>query len=457
MPYKYEYYSDDNEEKDRRQSKRRKLEHIHATKATCLEDEDQLALVDALEDEVQKEDVIKKIKAKYEKDIEKARSQLRESKRQTEQIRKAIRDGEGAEFDSLLSVGDSLSHILSFLDISSIGKCEETCKEMKKLAGPAWALYDKQIDQRYISPLGDTVRDRTLRFCLASEYARRAESEIEKHQMEGHEQVCGNREHIGKKPNECNYCGKMEANWQIEAKEEGYYEYDYSDGNEDIGDDDSCCFPDTLNQDAIRKPEAFDIFMRVTNRQSEILFEGFVPQEQLRTVTRKNGTVGLEINFRGMKFPNWPDMERSLSLHVEKDRKEWLKSTSTIPHITLLAMSKTSPTKIPSVNSLSSTLLGCFGYCDLTEMDEFDGEYDPEDGIITYYEGYGFVQDKYHIRVGSITAKHPHLEEHTAPCRYLYLLWGKEANGNFAGIRIEDGLMPVHYTRDWNRFYSSMY
>ena len=45
MPFKYEYYSDDSEEQDRRQTKRRKLQHVHTTKATCLEDGDQVELV----------------------------------------------------------------------------------------------------------------------------------------------------------------------------------------------------------------------------------------------------------------------------------------------------------------------------------------------------------------------------------------------------------------------------
>ena len=448
MPFKYEYYSDDSEEQDRRQTKRRKLQHVHTTKATCLEDGDQVELVDALKDEVHKEDDISEIKAKYREDIDNARAKLRKSRLRTQRARKAIRDAGGAEFDSLLCVGDSLSYILTFLDIFSIGRCEKTCKAMKTASVPAWAFCDRQIiDRRYLSPFGDTIRDRTLRFCLASEYAKRAENEIGKHQVETYEEVC--KEYT--KPNECNYCVKLEADWQIRQKEDGTYDYDYSDEEKD---DDVCCYPDKLNKDVINKPDTFDIFMRVSSQSTpgKPLFEGFIPQEQVRTITRKNGTIGLDINFKGMKFPNWPDMERSLFLDIQKDKTEWLRLTSSIPHITLLAMAKKLPDKIRSVESLSSSLMGCFGYCNCKEMDEFDDEFHDDwgDTVPTHYDGFGFEDDIYYVRVGSVTTRIPHYEG-DCPCRYMYFLWNKD--NTFAGLRIEDGYLPGEITGGYNPFY----
>ena len=329
-----------------------------------------------------------------------------------------------------------MPYILTFLDIFSIGRCEKACKGMKDASDPAWMRYDKLIGSPYTSPIGDTIRDRTLRFYLASEYAKRAESESERHSMESYHRVCEDDE----KPNDCGYCGRMEARWQIDKKERREYIYDYSDEEEDEGDDDSCCFPDELNQTVIKEPERFDIFMRAAS--SKVLFEGFIPQEQVKTVTRRNGTIGLDINFRGMKFPNWPDMERSLSLDLQNDKIEWLESTSSIPRITILAMRKTLPSKIRSVKSLGPSLMGCFGHCNLKELDELDHDYlnhfDGSGDIPTNYEGFGFEGDIYHVRVGSVTPRNVH-NENGLPCRYMYLVWKKEAKSKFAGLRIEDG------------------
>jgi hypothetical protein len=260
--------------------------------------------------------------------------------------------------------------------------------------------------------------------------------------MEGHEEVCYDE----KKPNDCNYCGKMEADWQVDEKESGTYAYDDSDEEWDQGDDDSCCFPDKLNKRSIKSPERFEMFMRVTESKdspdSKVLFEGFIPQEQVRSVARRNGNVGLDINFRGMEFPKWHEMDRSLFLDIQKDRLEWLKSTSHIPYITLLAMpKKLDYKKMSSVNSLSTALVGCFGRANLKESDELDDDH--EEGL-THFDGFDFDNDIYHIRFGSVAAANPHTggpgEEY--PCRYMYLAWSKESV-QFAGIRIEDWNCPT--------------
>ena len=437
MPFKYE----DSEDQDHRRNKRQKIQsiqHIRSTKAACLEEERQADLVDALEDEVRNEGAISAIVAKYDKDIAEARAKLRESRRRIQRVRKGIRDAGGAEFDSLLSVGDSVSRIITFLDFASIGRCEQTSKSMKIASEFAW----KQIGPRYTSTFGDSAREKTARFGLASLYARRAESQINKHQMEGHEKVCWDY----KKPNECDYCGKLKARWQIDDKEEGDYKYDDPDEEWDQGDDDSCCFPDTLNKSAIKPPERFEMFMRVTDSkvllESKVLFEGFIPQEQVKSVTRRNGKVGLDINFRGMEFPKWQDMEQSLSLDIQKDKEEWLNGTSHIPCITLLAIPKKLPEKMTSVKSLSTALVGCFGHANVKEIDELDHDYGD---AIPNFAGFEFENDIYRIRVGSVAASNPHTERDD-PCRYMYLAWSKEngvTNGKFAGLRVEDWQLPT--------------
>ena len=472
MPLKHEVSEDQND----RRNKRQKIQHIRSTKAACLEEERQADLVDAIEEEVRNEDAtsdiagkyekvmmeiearhekeVNEIKAKHEKEIteinakydthiNEARAKLSESRRRTQRVRKGIRDAGGAEFDSLLRIGDdSLSRILTYLDMVSIGRCDKTCKSMKLASKSAWHSLEKQIDLRYASSFGDSAKEKFLRFFLASKFARRAESQSNKHQIEGHEEVCMHQ----KKPHECNYCGKMNAGWQIEEKEDGDYEYDDPDEEWDEGDDDSCCFPDTLNKTAIKSPERFEMFMRVTDskvsRESKVLFEGFIPQEQVRTVTRRNGKVGLDINFRGMEFPKWQDMERSLSLDIQKGMQEWLK-LSHVPYITLLAVPKQGNM---TVNSLSSALMGCFGHANTTIEDELG-----EDEI-SNFEGFGFENDIYHVRVGSVTAAHPH-EEREDPCRYMFLASSKD-NGLFAGLRIEGGPCPDDIS-DINFFYVS--
>ena len=301
------------------------------------------------------------------------------------------------------------------------------------------------VSEVKVGPIPDAVRERALRFCLASEYARRAQSGIKTHSMEKYERVClWCCYSETKKPKEFGYCGKMEAEWQIEDKRTGSYMCDYSDDEEDIGDDDSCCFPDSLNEDVMNNPGRCDIFMRVTSGTDEqTLFEGFVPQEHVKKITRNNGNVGLDINFREIELRNWPEMQRALNLDIERDRKEWLKVTSDIPIITLLAIPKRLPSKEISLNSLSLALIGCFGHASVKELDEFDEDFDED--WQTHFEGFGFEDDNYYVRVGSVIPRTPHVEK-DPPCRYLYLVWSKEKKSNFAGLRIEDGMYPRNYT-----------
>jgi hypothetical protein len=199
--------------------------------------------------------------------------------------------------------------------------------------------------------------------------------------------------------------------------------------------------------------------MRVTSQKNigKVLFEGFIPQEQVKTVTRRNGTTGLDINFHGMKFPNWPAMERSLSLDLQEDKTEWLKSTSSIPNITLLAMRKTLSSISGNIKSRSPSLMGCFGHCNVKELDELDDEYhellgDPGDPEPTNYAGFGFEDDIYHVRVGSITPMDVHSESTYSLCRYMYLVWSKDAKSKFGGLRVEDAKLPDFYS-DSNHFY----
>ena len=192
------------------------------------------------------------------------------------------------------------------------------------------------------------------------------------------------------------------------------------------------------------------MFIRVNQANGgKLFFEGFIPSDHVKVKPRENRvndegtTPTLAINFLGLDFPNWPDMNRCLSLDPAKNQKEWQKLSRNMFYdggdwknallTTIIAVEKGKPVR--AMKEMKPGLLAAFCKYSCNE-DEVDDGGDP-------YYPFEHFEERHHFRVEGCIPACPHLEKNPEDdwdaCRYLWFAWSKSEPGKFAGILIEDG------------------
>lgn len=195
--------------------------------------------------------------------------------------------------------------VLKCLDIQSLGRCEQTCKTIRSAADVAWKYYEEEhIGQLNTSKTSADVRTRVNRFCMASSFVEERvevrnawhgrEAYIRAYQLEEGE----------------NYCSRL-----------------FMDQWERNNHKSSCPFPDEFNDLFLEHPGQFELFMCMSSYAysgSMILFEGFVPTSNIESERKaEDRSPTLSIDFRGLDFRRWSQMNDLLYLHGDKASKMW--------------------------------------------------------------------------------------------------------------------------------------
>lgn len=418
---------------DDQESKRQKMTEAEAV-ATSPDDR-QVALADAIQKEGQINEEIAEITRQYKCDIALANSKLIAAKRKTEKARTAIRSAGEAEYDSLLSLEmDSITHMLGYLDIQSLGRCEVASRQLRQAATPAWEVHAGPPQNRSVA---SDERERVRRFHLASMYAHMCEPWIEKHNDYDYNHTADRK--VYDKYNR-GYCRKFDPEGQF---------YD-SEGEEIPHDDYKCCFPGDLETEIFERPQDFEVFIRVRRAyHGEAFFEGFIPSDHVQVEPRENrnndnGTLPtLAINFLGLDFPNWPGMNRCLSLDPQKNKEEWQKLSRNMFHdegygllTTIIAVEKGKPLR--AVEELKQ---GTFGGL-LAAFCEYSRNNDAVDNGGDPVYPFEHFEERHHFRVEGCIPVCLHYDIFHLPweeCRYLWFAWSKSDPGKFGGILIADG------------------
>ena len=419
------------------QKKKKKKKKKKAEAAAALSPDHQVALTDAIQKEGEIRNEIKEITRKYKRDIALANSKLRATKRKIEKARIAIRSSGEAEYDSLLSLKmDSITHMLGYLDIRSLGRCEVASRRLKQAAAPAWEAQDKRVGPPQNRSAESDERTRAIRFHLASKYAQMCEPWIKKHNDYDYNNIDYRYAHSND-----GYCKQYDP----------YEHSDESDEEEVAYDDAGCCFPDELNSDIFKRSQDFEVFIRVTQANGgNLYFEGFIPSDHIKVEPRENrendpgDTPTLAINFLGLNFPNWPGMNRCLSLNPIQNREEWLPLSQDMFHYgddgrgiamdalmtTIIAIEKGKPVR--TIKEMKLGLLAAFCEYQRNEDEVYiDGT--------PYDIPFEYVEIRHYFRVEGRIPASPHDGPDADACRFLWFAWSKSDPGKFAGLLIEDG------------------
>lgn len=330
-------------------------------------------------------------------------AELATARARTKEARKRLRDAGEAEFDSLLFVGkDSLSHVLKFLDIKMLGRCEQTCKAVRSAADVAWKYYEEDhIGQLNTSKTCDDVRTRVNRFCMASSFVARVEEKNIWHGMEDYIRA----DRLGEKDN---YCSRIFSSKSIIQ---------------------SCPFPDELDDRLMDYPANMELFMRIRGSypEKEILFEGFVPASNIESERRDEGNINrtLSINFRGLDFSRWPQMNCILSFQGDKANKQWERLNDDSLDIDAALIALPNSEKILSNRPLRAGLL-----CSNSSFEMWP-EYDDK-----RFEACaeGCVATCPHHLVSNVIFN---------SCRFIRLV-RDISGGDFVGWKVEDGEPPEY-------------
>ena len=326
---------------------------------------------------------------------------LAEARARTKEARKCIRAAGEAEFDSLLVVGpDSLSHVLTFLDLIGLGRCERVCKVIKAAAKLAWESYEERHVGRNISAISD-ARVRVNRLFRASRYVQEVENNMEDHD---HREYVRAVSSDGDEYHDFNCCFKLLHNLGMEEKSW------------------PCCYPDEL-KDLLTFPGPYELYMRiVSDYPTTVFFEGFVASNH---ISYGMGPT-LSINFRGLDFRRWPAMQSHLSSQTGNgEGQEGIFEVGHELKATLVALPKDS--RIKSATSLKSGLV-----CANVDFMK------PKTGMPLVNDDAGF-----HVCAESRIPRCPHF--HTTyefDCRFARLVQSK--SGDFVGWKIDDESSPSY-------------
>ena len=188
-----------------------------------------------------------------------------------------------------------------------------------------------------------------------------------------------------------------------------------------------CPFPDDFEDLVIESNQ--ELFMCMSSyaySERMILFEGFVPHANVQS-ERKGGNNShptLSIDFRGLDFSRWLQMDDLLSLKGEKAAKSW---TSLDIHgldldVTLIALPKSK--RITAIKTLKAGLVCSYFY--FKNWPELNyGHYE------VCSEGRVASSPHELVRAASSDA-----------CRYIRLV-KENSGGDFLGWKIEDGASPL--------------
>lgn len=246
-------------------------------------------------------------------------------------IRSEIRERGQTEADSLLAVGtDGIAAVLPFLTVLELGRCEITCRAFKMLLqDPApWSQIEKYQPVTNRSSASD-ARSRIIRYHIASKFAERLESLVEKHST-GHF-------------NRCRACS---------------------------------AFPSKLLIDP--SPAKYELFVRFSKetrsgRNRILVLEGFVDY-RLYNVPRpfsKYYPSQLTFNLDTFDLSSWPSMERVFRQNAGENTNGWMNGAKDA----LLGLTAT----IVAVERSTSKTHLVVGSAD------FDHETEDDNGKITIY------------------------------------------------------------------------
>ena len=336
---------------------------------------------------------------------------LAEARARTVEARKCIRAAGEAEFDSLLVVGpDSLSHVLRFLDLIGLGRCERVCKVIKNAAKLAWESYEERRVGTNISSIKD-VRVRANRLFRARRYVQEVENIMKDHDHREYVRAVSS-DGIGY-DYDYDCCTKLLHNLGMEINE--YHKYE------------PCCYPDEL-KDLLTFQRPYELYMSiVSDYPTTAFFEGFVASNHISHGSREAGKgPTLSINFRGLEFRRWPAMQDHLSDQTSNgERQVGIFEVGHRLRVTLVALPKDS--RIKYATSLKSGLV-CANY-DFMK---------PKTGKPLVYDDAGF-----HVCAESRVPRCPHFETtYEFDCRFARLVQSK--SGDFVGWKIDDERSPSY-------------
>ena len=340
-------------------------------------------------------------------DEDRLQRKLTEARARTKEARQCIRAAGEAEFDSLLFIGpDSLSHVLRFVSIQSLGRCERVCKVIKTAAKLAWESYEERHVGRNISSISD-VRVRTNRLFMAREYAEEVEISMVEHD---HRKYVDAVSQADRRYYDHECCSTLQRNLGME-------------GDWDVP---PCCYPDEL-KDLLTFSLPYELHMRIISHYqlpTPVLFEGIVASNHISYGSSREAGKGptLFINFRGLDFRRWPEMQDHLS---DQTGKEGLFELGHSLTVTLVALPKDS--RIYYATSLRPGLV-CANY----------GVMKPETGKPLVYD-----DSEFHVCAESLVPRCPHFETtYEFDCRFARLVQSK--SGDFVGWKIDDERSPSY-------------
>ena len=374
-----------------------KRQKVDSDTCNSSPDDRHSALVSALEDEDRLRDELAAIQRKLQNELAEARSR-------TQEARKSIRAAGEAEFDSLLFIGpDSLSHVLTFLDLIGLGRCERVCKVIKTAAKLAWESYEERHVGRNVSAISD-VRVRANRLFRARQYASEVEMNMSDHDHREYVRAVASD---GDGHHDFDCCTKLLHNLGME---EEYW---------------SCCYPDGL-KDLLVFNRPYELYMRISPYYgTNHVFEGFISSNHITTSEHRQEGKGptLSINFRGLDFRRWPEMQNNLSRNKgngegQPDIFQW----GSLLSVSLIALRK--DLRIKSTASLKSGLVWA---------NHVSKAHNP-----LVYDDAGF-----HVCAESRVPRCPHNETtYDLDCRFARLVQSK--SGDFVGWKINDEISPSY-------------
>lgn len=254
-------------------------------------------------------------------------AQLSGVRKTIEDARQKVRAEGDVEKDSLLIVGeDPLSSVVLFLDPRSLGRCEMTCKILKRLAAKAWTALGRNASFKG-SEIDADARTKVIRYHLASSFARRVEPMISRH------------------------CRSSP--------------YDTN-----IGCEGCTSLPTQLCTDLFRHPMDYEVFVRFSKKTDEkeptlLLSQGFVPF----ALDSDDDTV--VIDMCDCDLSKWPAMGELLSVEGGREYPQWWDIASDAMGslmVSIVAVRRSGPAA-----SLAYAMCG------------FDRVDDPQDGWAVFY------------------------------------------------------------------------
>ena len=279
-------------------------------------------------------DVDRKPSADPHKDLElafqrkaKALADLEAAQHDIAKARRDIRARGESEFDSLLVVGnDSVSHILSYVDVKQLCRCEMTCKAFQRLSIDGWRGLDKRITNK--STVANSPKQRCVRHVRALEYAQKMEQYASSHSWSDYEIICRDSDVRYNDSSEYDCCDQLKNEvWGCD------------DNDDDLCESSVLCgFPDQL---AVVDKSERELFLLVRGISGSVLIEGFFPLRCLQG-GRRNGKHCLDLS--SAHCPNWPELETLLS-HQLSEQDEWGKKWDergfeAIATVTLIRLTK---------------------------------------------------------------------------------------------------------------------